>query len=125
MPSIGEESILCNVFCIFIMYVVKELPFDICKKLLMIYVLSNREEIISVKRSLEHLKRVASDDVWVGRFYAWRLYSVKEAVECHKETHHPTIYNVSDAPVNLFIELDMTTERPVSLITHDLLQLHM
>lgn len=65
--------------------------------------------------SLEHTKPQATDDVWVSRFYAWRMYSFKEVIECHRETHHPTIYNAPDAPINLFIELDMKTAKPVSL----------
>lgn len=67
-----------------------------------------------MKQSLEHKKRQPVDDVWVSKYYSWRIYSFKEAVECSKETHHPTIYNVPNAPVNLFIELDMTTEKKVS-----------
>ncbi|KAG8333112.1 mitochondrial 54S ribosomal protein mrpl1 [Homalodisca vitripennis] len=74
------------------------------------------EEFSGVKRSDEHTKRVASDDVWVTRSYAWRIFDFKEAVECHRETHHPTIYNVPDAQINLFIELNMTTAKPTKFV---------
>uniref|UniRef100_A0A1B6FXW7 39S ribosomal protein L1, mitochondrial n=1 Tax=Cuerna arida TaxID=1464854 RepID=A0A1B6FXW7_9HEMI len=74
------------------------------------------EELSGVKRSNEHLKQTATDDVWVTSGYAWRIFDFKEAVECHRETHHPTIYNVPDAQINLFIELDMTTAKPTKFV---------
>ena len=35
------------------------------------------------------------------------MYSLKEAIENHRETHHPTMLNKPNAIVNAFIELNM------------------
>lgn len=68
------------------------------------------------KRSKEERKSKPVDDVWISRHYAWRMYSFAEAVESHRETHHPTIYNKPDALVNLYIELDMRTAKPTKFV---------
>lgn len=47
------------------------------------------------------------DNVWIGRFHKWKIYSFEEAVQSHRETHHPTMYNLPNAPIKAFIELDM------------------
>lgn len=56
-------------------------------------------------------KAVSTDNVWIGRYYKWRVYSVAEAIECHRETHHPTMYNEPNAPLNVTIELNMQGEK--------------
>jgi len=56
-------------------------------------------------------KQVSKDDVWISRYYRWRVYSFSEAVECHRETHHPTAYNEPNAPLNVTIELNMQGEK--------------
>lgn len=61
-------------------------------------------------------KAVSSDNAWVGKYYRWRVYGVEEAIECHRETHHPTMYNVPNAPVNVVIELNMTAEKSTRFI---------
>lgn len=53
------------------------------------------------------------DDVWVQKYYRWRIYNFQEAVESHRETHHPHIYNIPDAPLHAFIELDMRAVKKV------------
>lgn len=60
------------------------------------------------KRIDDSFKRLPVDNVWVQRFYQWRVYDFNEAVECHRETHHAQIYNQPNAPLQAFIELDMT-----------------
>lgn len=52
-------------------------------------------------------KQVPKDNVYAGRYYKWAMYSVKDAIECHRETHHPSVYNVPNAPINVRIELNM------------------
>ncbi|XP_067004658.1 large ribosomal subunit protein uL1m [Anabrus simplex] len=65
-------------------------------------------KVPTTKRRIEDFwKSDPVDNVWIGKYHKWRIYSFAEAVECHRETHHPTIYNVPDAPLNAFIELDM------------------
>ncbi|XP_063227200.1 large ribosomal subunit protein uL1m [Bacillus rossius redtenbacheri] len=59
----------------------------------------------------DDLKSEPVDDVWVARYHKWRTYSFVEAVLCHKETHHPTVYNVPDAPLTVTFELDLSTDK--------------
>ncbi|XP_029661895.1 uncharacterized protein LOC115234732 [Formica exsecta] len=47
------------------------------------------------------------DNVWIGQFHKWKIYSLEEAIQNHRETHHPTMYNLPNAPIKAFIELDM------------------
>ncbi|KAL6434108.1 hypothetical protein ACFW04_005922 [Cataglyphis niger] len=47
------------------------------------------------------------DNVWIGKFHKWKIYPFEEAIQNHRETHHPTMYNLPNAPINAFIELDM------------------
>lgn len=56
-------------------------------------------------------KQKSTDDAYVGKYYQWRVYSVAEAIECHRETHHPTCYNEPNAPVIAYIELNMQGEK--------------
>lgn len=56
-------------------------------------------------------KKESLDDVYVAKFFKSVVYPFKEAVECHKETHHPDIYNVPNAPLHVRIELNMQGEK--------------
>lgn len=58
-------------------------------------------------------KAIPTDDVYVQRYYRWKVYSFIEGVRCHKETHHPDIYNVPDAKLHVTIELNMQAEKQV------------
>lgn len=73
-----------------------------------------RKDTKVIIKSNEHLKHESWDDVWLTRSYSWRKYDFKEAIEAQRETHHPTVYNVPDAQINLFFELDMRTAKRVS-----------
>ena len=42
-----------------------------------------------------------------------QVYDLEEAIDCHRETHHPTQYNAPDAPVDLNIELSLATNKKV------------
>jgi len=68
-----------------------------------------------VKKTLE-LKDISPDDskkpepidnVWISRYHKWKIHSFEEAVQNHRETHHPTIYNLPNEPIKAFLELDM------------------
>ncbi|XP_075224443.1 mitochondrial ribosomal protein L1 [Lycorma delicatula] len=72
--------------------------------------------VFESKRIAEEWKTVSSDDVWIARYYRWRLFSFAEAVECHRETHHPTIFNQPEAPLEVLIELDMSTSKPTKFV---------
>jgi len=52
-------------------------------------------------------KTDAIDNVWIGKYHKWKIYSFEEAVQSHRETHHPTMYNLPNVPIKAFIELDM------------------
>lgn len=56
-------------------------------------------------------KAVSKDNVWIGKYYQWRVHPVLEAIECHRETHHSTMYNEPNAPLNVTIELNMQGEK--------------
>lgn len=57
--------------------------------------------------------RTPTDDVFVNKFYRWIVYSFADAVNCHRETHHPTVYNKPDALLNVSIELNMMAAKKV------------
>ncbi|XP_076758613.1 mitochondrial ribosomal protein L1 [Xylocopa sonorina] len=56
-------------------------------------------------------KPKATDDVWAIQYHQEPVYSVKEAIECHRELHHPTMMNTPNAPLNVFIDLNMQREK--------------
>lgn len=56
-------------------------------------------------------KAIPLDNVYVGKYYRWRVYSVQEAIQCHRETHHPSMFNVPDAPLVAEIEINTQAEK--------------
>lgn len=60
--------------------------------------------------------QIPYDDVYPGKYYRWKVYTVAEAIECHRETHHPTAYNEPNAPVIAHIELDMQGEKATRFV---------
>lgn len=56
------------------------------------------------------------DDVYVGRYYRFPVYTVLEAIQCHRETHHPSMYNVPNAPLTVEIELNMQGEKATRFV---------
>ncbi|XP_058058944.1 large ribosomal subunit protein uL1m [Anopheles bellator] len=56
-------------------------------------------------------KQDPKDNCWVSKYYKWRVYSVEEAINCHRETHHPTVYNLPKAPLYAHVELNMQAEK--------------
>ncbi|XP_058795094.1 large ribosomal subunit protein uL1m isoform X2 [Phymastichus coffea] len=52
-------------------------------------------------------KLVATDDVYYRPFYQWKIYSFAEAIESHREYFHPTMFNMPDTLVNIYVELNM------------------
>lgn len=61
-------------------------------------------------------KAINHDDVWIGKYYRWRMYTFAEAIQCHKETHHPSMYNVPNAPLIAYIELNMQGEKATRFV---------
>lgn len=62
------------------------------------------------------MKRDPIDDVYIGKSYKWKVYTFAEAIQCHRETHHPTIYNVPNAPLIAEIELNMKAEKGIKMV---------
>jgi large subunit ribosomal protein L1 len=61
-------------------------------------------------------KAIPEDDAYVGKYYRWRLYTVADAIQCHKETHHPSMYNVPNAPLVAHVELNMKGEKATRFV---------
>ncbi|XP_055850966.1 39S ribosomal protein L1, mitochondrial [Episyrphus balteatus] len=56
-------------------------------------------------------KAIPKDNCYVGKYYRWNVYTVAEAIQCHRETHDPSMYNVPNAPLDVEIELNMQAEK--------------
>lgn len=56
------------------------------------------------------------DDVYINRFYRWKIYSFNEAVAFHRETHHPDMYNEPNASLKIRIELNMQGEKSTKFV---------
>lgn len=59
---------------------------------------------------------VSTDNVWIGKYYQWRVYSVAEAIQCHRETHHPTMFGCPNAELFARIELNMQGEKKTRFV---------
>ncbi|XP_071442972.1 large ribosomal subunit protein uL1m [Hetaerina americana] len=68
------------------------------------------------RRRDDSMKSVATDDVYIVKYYQAKVYDFAEALRCHRQTHHPTVYNVPDSPLNVTIELDMRTEKKTKFV---------
>ena len=68
-------------------------------------------EVCPLTTMNESWKWKAVDDVYIVKYHQRPVYSLKEAIENHRETHHPTILNKPNAVVNAFIELNMRREK--------------
>lgn len=55
--------------------------------------------------------QIPHDDAYIGKYYRWRVHTVAEAVQFHRETHHPTAYNNPNSPLIAHIELNMQGEK--------------
>lgn len=56
------------------------------------------------------------DNVYVGKYYKTPVYTVAEAIQAHRETHHPTQYNRPDDPLIVKIELYMQAEKKTRMV---------
>ncbi|CAG5087389.1 Similar to Mrpl1: 39S ribosomal protein L1 [Cotesia congregata] len=61
-------------------------------------------------------KKESIDDVWFESIYRRKIYSFNEAVECHRDTHHPSRYDAPNGFIEAFIEINMQSERPTKLM---------
>lgn len=76
---------------------------------------NQRNKGLNLSKVSKHIddswKAIPKDNCYVGRYYRWAVYSVAEAIQCHRETHDPTMYNVPNAPLEVEIELNMQAEK--------------
>lgn len=56
------------------------------------------------------------DDVYNMEEYMPLVYGAADAVEMHKESHHPTILNDMNALLYGFVELNLSTKKKVCLV---------
>jgi hypothetical protein len=68
---------------------------------------------VITKRIDDSLKPDPVDNVWLSKYYKWPVYSFEDAVQCHRETHHPTVYNRPDERLFVNLELDMRAAKVV------------
>lgn len=68
------------------------------------------------KHIKDYWMQVPHDDCYIGKYYQWRIHTVAQAVEFHRETHHPTAYNEPNAPLIAHIELDMQGDKPTRFV---------
>lgn len=71
----------------------------------------DRTKPITSRRVDDSWKADATDDVYVTKFYKRKIYDFSEALQCHRETHHETVYNIPKSPLNVLIELDMHADK--------------
>ncbi|XP_050349660.1 50S ribosomal protein L1 [Nymphalis io] len=68
----------------------------------------NRVTKAQVNKHLDYaFKMESKDDVYPMRYYRWLTYTTEDAIEAHKETHDPTMYNALDSFVFAQIEFNM------------------
>ncbi|KOX74520.1 39S ribosomal protein L1, mitochondrial [Melipona quadrifasciata] len=70
-----------------------------------------KAEVCPLNTIDESWKWKAIDNVYIIKYHPQPVYSLKEAIEYHRETHHPTMLNKPNAIVNAFIELNMRREK--------------
>ncbi|KAK9303681.1 hypothetical protein QLX08_004686 [Tetragonisca angustula] len=70
-----------------------------------------KAEVCPLNTIDESWKWKAIDNVYIIKYHPQPVYSLKEAIENHRETHHPTMLNKPNAIVNAFIELNMRREK--------------
>lgn len=63
-------------------------------------------------------KVVATDDAYPGRYYRWPHFRVADAIQFHKETHDPTMYDALNTPLNLSVEMNMIGDKPSRLVSN-------
>lgn len=58
------------------------------------------------------------DDAYPGRYYRWPLYKVADAIQAHKDTHHPSVYDAMNLPLNVAIEMNMDGEKSTRMVAN-------
>lgn len=61
-------------------------------------------------------KTAPKDENYLAKYYRWRVFSFAEAVQNHRESHHPSMYNEPDADLMVHVELNMVAEKQTRTI---------
>lgn len=77
------------------------------------------------KKFDDSMKRDPIDDVFVAKYYKWIVYPFAEAVQCHRETHHPEMYNKPEADLFVTVELNMQGEKKVLMFNNLICFIHL
>lgn len=76
--------------------------------------LRDKEKMLAARASRkfdDSWKRDPIDNVFPMKYYKWIVYPFVEAVNAHRETHHPEMYNKPNAELHLTVELNMQGEK--------------
>lgn len=61
-------------------------------------------------------KTIPKDENYLAKYYRWRVFSFEEAVQSHRESHHPSMYNEPNADLIVHVELNMVAEKQTRTI---------
>lgn len=75
-----------------------------------------RVELTQNKFYDDSWKQISNDDAWIAKYYQQHTYSFEEAIKCHVETHHQTMYNVPNAPIFAYIQINMQGEKQTRFV---------
>lgn len=70
------------------------------------------------KHATNDWKFVATDDAFPGRFYRRPLFTAANAIEFHKEVHHPTMLDALNTPLDIAVEMNMQGDKPTRLVSN-------
>lgn len=56
------------------------------------------------------------DNCYFIKYYRWPVYTIQEAIQCHRESHHPSMLNEPNAQLLVDIELNMVAEKPTKYV---------
>lgn len=75
-----------------------------------------RDSLLKPRRdNFDHLdKNPPVDDVYFLESFVPPVYAAVDAIEMHRESHHPTVLDDADAFLYAFVELDLSTKKKVS-----------
>jgi large subunit ribosomal protein L1 len=79
----------------------------------------DKEKLLAARPKLkfdDSWKGLPIDDVYSMKYYRWKIYPFEEAVQCHRETHHPDMYNEPNASLHVHIELNMQGEKKTRFV---------
>ena len=62
------------------------------------------------------MSRIPKDDVWLRMYYPPQRHSLVDVIDMHRELACPEMFDNMEGYVNLNIELNMKTNKKVSLL---------